>query len=275
LVLGWFWSRPLVSALKDLRDAADRSEPGASQPGTASGTDEVRGLAGAILRLKTRLSDQEKVRHILGKKVSPEVSRKILASGEELAVKGERRRCTVLFARLTGLRPPDDSTPPDQWMKVLNECLESLSEAVLDQEGTLDRFGNGTLKAFWGAPIGLDNQEQLALSAAFEMRQRLARLNERRVTRGEDALSLSVGLHTSIMLAGYIGSDQASDYTVLGEEAERSEAISRSALSDQILASQAFYQALAGHATFRRLDLPKDAPLASSGPLYEALDVEG
>jgi adenylate cyclase len=218
-----------------------------------------------------RLTDQERVRHILGKKVAPDVSRKILSSGEDLAVKGERRQCAVLFARLNGLRPPEAENSPDQWMMDLNEILEKLSAIVFERQGTLDHFGNGTLKAVWGAPVLLEGQNALALRAAFEIRESVERLNQERMNRGEPPLSIGMGLHSGTMLAGYLGTDQNSDYTVLGDEAEKAETLARQSSLGQILVSEPFSKSLSSSAVFNRVTVDPQDGRSDAEPTYEAV----
>jgi len=267
LAIGWLLSRPLTRALSDLRRATDLVTPGERPPEVDPASEEVADLAGSIRKMVSRLSEQERVRRILGKKVSPEISQKILASGDSLAVRGERRRCCVLFARLTGLKPTEGEEAPERWIAELNEVLEALAGSVLDQQGTVDRFGNGTLKAFWGAPVTLEGQERRCLASAFEMRHRLETLNQRRASQGASTLFLSIGLHSGPMLAGYLGSEQNSDYTLLGEESEKAETLSRLAHHDQILSSAAFFKVLSNQALFRRLE-----PSTEGGePTYEAV----
>ena len=271
LILGWFLSRPITSALESLQKAAEDAGPRSPAPVPVRGPDEVAHLTGSFNKMWARLTDQERVRHILGKKVSPDVSRKILSSGEDLAVKGERRQCAVLFARLTGLRPPEAENSPDQWMMELNEILEKLSAIVFERQGTLDHFGNGTLKAVWGAPVLLEGQNELALRAAFEIRECVGRLNQERMSRGEPFLSICLGLHSGTMLAGYLGTDQNSDYTVLGDEAEKAEALARQSSPGQILVSELFSKSLLSSAVFKRVIAAPQDGLSDADPTYEAV----
>jgi class 3 adenylate cyclase len=269
--LGWLLTRPITSALESLQKAADQTGPRSPHPVPVQGPDEVAHLTGSLNNMWTRHTDQERVRHILGKKVAPDVSRKIISSGDELAVKGERRQCTVLFARINGLRPLEVEKAPDQWMADLNEILEKLSTTVFEQQGTLDHFGAGTIKAVWGAPILLEGQNEWALRAAFEMRENIEDFSKKRMSRGEPPLSVCLGLHAGSMLAGYLGTDQNSDYTVLGVEAEKAEALSKQAFPGQILVSGSFFKSLSSKVVFNRVTHRPTPSQSETEPCYEAV----
>jgi len=203
--------------------------------------------------------------------VNPELSRKILSSGEDLSVKGERRECALLFARLLGLQVQETRLPPDKWMSDLNECLTLFSASVFDRQGTLDRFGSGSLRAVWGAPVPLEDMEGCALHCAFDMREKLEKLNQTRLVRGEKPLSVGIGMHSGFVVAGYLGSDRQADYTVIGMEADKAERLALRAAPGQILISEYLYGSLSGRITVKRIEsLPTDQ-LPDLGALYEVI----
>jgi adenylate cyclase len=156
-------------------------------------------------------------------------------------------------------------------MAELNETLEMLSAIVFEYDGTLDHFGVGTLKAFWGAPVVMERQNESALRAAFEMRSHIVGLNQKRISRGEPPLSICMGLHSGVMLAGYLGTDQHSDYTVLGTEAEKAEALARQAAPDQILVSGPIEKWLSSTAVFKSITTHLPVRGTGTETIYEAV----
>ena len=140
-------------------------------------------------------------------------------AGEDLRLGGVRRQATVLFADLRGFTAFAETLPPDRVIEVLNHYLESMSDAILDNGGTLVAYMGDGIMAVFGAPLEQPDHGDRALAAAREMAgERLARFNAWLAEEGHsDAFSMGVGLNSGDVMSGNVGSSRRLEYTAIGD----------------------------------------------------------
>jgi adenylate cyclase len=105
----------------------------------------------------------------------------------------------------------------------MNRFLTPLTNAILGQRGTIDKYMGDAIMAFWNAPLDDKHQEENACAAALEMLQRMDGLNQ--IRREEAAhgghvyipLDIGIGINTGRCVVGNMGSDLRFDYSVLGD----------------------------------------------------------
>jgi class 3 adenylate cyclase len=131
---------------------------------------------------------------------------------------GVRLICTVLFTDLRGFTSFAERTPPDRVIEVLNRFLGEVTDAVLDNGGTLVTYlGDGVLAVF-GAPIECGDHADRALATAREMlHTRLPRFND--WLRGADnhAFDIGIGISSGPLMSGNVGSERRLSYTAIGD----------------------------------------------------------
>ncbi len=155
-------------------------------------------------------------RERLGRYFSPQVSAAILEHGDVLKV-GLSFEVTVLFADLRGFTSMSETISSEAAVAILNEFLEEMVTAVFEHGGTLDKYLGDGLLAYFGAPLTEPAHADRALSCAVAMKDRMERLNLRRVKRGEPSLQIGIGLHSGLATVGSIGAPHRREYTVVGD----------------------------------------------------------
>jgi class 3 adenylate cyclase len=184
---------------------------------------------------KARLNalEQERVRAVFARFLPETVVEEVLARGDsEPKLGGVRLVGTVLFSDLRGFTAFAEATPPHRVVEVLNRYFTEMSEAILDQGGTLLAYlGDGILAVF-GAPIETDDHADRALAAAREMlRERLPRFNEWLRAEGiSDGFEMGIGVSSGPFMSGNVGSDRRLEYTAVGDTvniASRLEALTK------------------------------------------------
>jgi adenylate cyclase len=131
---------------------------------------------------------------------------------------GVRLICTALFTDLRGFTTFAERTPPDRVIEVLNRFLSEMTDAVLDNGGTLVTYLGDGLLAVFGAPIECDDHADRAIAAAREMlHTRLPRFNEwlRSVNHGE--FKMGIGVSSGPLMSGNVGSERRLAYTAIGD----------------------------------------------------------
>ena len=111
--------------------------------------------------------------------VPAEVVDQLLAdSGGDVRLGGVRRECTMLFSDIRGFTTYAETTPADEVVEVLNHYLGEMTDAMMDNGGTLVSYLGDGIIAVFGAPLAQPDHADRAVAAAREMLEvRLPRFN--------------------------------------------------------------------------------------------------
>ena len=123
----------------------------------------------------------------------------------------QRRVCTVIFADLVGFTPMTERLGAAAVAEVLNQYLGEVSSVAHAHGATIDKFVGDGVMIVYGAPEPMAPEEQArkALVLCRALQQRLGNLP------GEP-LQMRIGLETGEGVVGNFGSQNRSDYTVIG-----------------------------------------------------------
>ena len=111
----------------------------------------------------------------------------------------------------------------EELIRFLNELFTPLSEVILAERGTIDKFMGDAVMAFWNAPLADPRHASNACRAALRMHHELDRLNvawaQAAAQRGATAVPvrIGIGLNTGECCVGNVGSPQRFDYSILGD----------------------------------------------------------
>jgi PAS domain S-box-containing protein len=187
---------------------------------------------------KKRLEAQ---RRLFERMVSPAVIQQL--NPDELALGGQRQQITVLFADIRGFTTFSESLQPEQLVKVLNRYLAAAAEAVLREEGTVDKFLGDAVMAWFNAPIPQPDHTLRAVRAALNIRSAILALHA--VMPAEDQLSFGIGVHRGEAVLGLVGSERRLDYTAIGDSVNTARRIQENAHAGQVLITRDVYQEVA------------------------------
>jgi class 3 adenylate cyclase/tetratricopeptide (TPR) repeat protein len=157
----------------------------------------------------------------------------------------------VLFADLVGSTSVAEQLDPEDWADVAEVALEGMSNAVGRLGGTVTRLMGDGLLALFGAPTAREDDAERAVRAGLLMSGVAASVRERATALGVnldgDQLSIRVGIATGPVVAGNVGTDSVSEYTVLGDTPNLAARLEKLALPGSVLISDAT-RALVEHA---------------------------
>ena len=151
--------------------------------------------------------------------LSPAVIERILVDPKALQLGGERRELTILFSDLAGFTSLSEVLDPEALTTLLNDYLTEMTDIILDEGGTLDKYEGDAILAFWNAPLAQPDHAARACRAAVRCQERLAAKRADYEARCGRLLVARIGLHTGEVVVGNMGSKQRFDYTVLGDAA--------------------------------------------------------
>jgi len=151
--------------------------------------------------------------------LSGEVIEKILRDPKHLQLGGEKRELTIMFTDLAGFSTFSERLGPVELTALLNDYLSEMTDIILDEGGTLDKYEGDAIMAFWNAPLEQSDHAIRACRAALRCQQRLAELRKGYEQCTGAALHMRVGVNTGAVVVGNMGSRKRFNYTTLGDAA--------------------------------------------------------
>ena len=151
--------------------------------------------------------------------LAPAMVKKLQKNPELLKLGGDTRELTILFSDIRGFTPISEQykTDPQGLTKLINRYMTPMTDIVMRNEGTVDKYIGDALMAFWNAPLDVPRQKELAIKTANEMFVALAQLNKELESEGMLPIKIGVGINTGSVVVGNMGSNQRFDYSVLGD----------------------------------------------------------
>ena len=212
----------------------------------------------SLLRIKALHDEIETknrlLRTLFGRYVSAEVAAEIVADpGRHLKLGGEKREVTVLFGDLRGFTPLAEQLDPQDAVDILNIYLTLVIDTVFRFGGTLDKFRGDGFMAFFGVPVRREDDPANAVRCALAVQEGLKRITFARFP--DLRLHMGNGINTGIVIAGNIGSERRTDYTVIGNEVNVAQRLESNAGPGQILMTGSTYERVKDAVQVRELGL--------------------
>ena len=99
------------------------------------------------------LTEQRFIRDAFQRYVGPRVLQRLLSDPTALKLGGERRLISIIYADIRSFTAFSEKLPPEKLIEILNAYLGLAADAVLDEEGTLDKFMGDAVMGFFNAPV--------------------------------------------------------------------------------------------------------------------------
>lgn len=177
----------------------------------------------------------------------------VLSGNADLVRGGDVRDATVLFCDIRGFTSMSEKASPEQVVEVLNEYFELMVEQVFAFDGALDKFIGDEIMAVWGAHVPLEDHAHKAVQAAIGMQRAIWKLNDLRIKRGQSPIQAGVGINSGELVAGYMGSSRAMNYTVIGDAVNIAARLCSAAAADEIVISGEVARRLQGRVPIEAL----------------------
>ncbi len=191
-----------------------------------------------IFRFYHQMLREEKQRLQLSRFFSKSVVQTILGSEGTLKLGGERKKVTVLFADLRGFTTMSEIMDQKTVVELLNAYFTRMTPIIFQHNGTLDKIMGDGLLALFGAPISYDDDSLQAVRTAIELIKALDDFNHKIEKTGMPRLDLSIGINAGEAVAGYIGSEDHLNYTVIGDTVNTAHRLQSIAGYNEILISR-------------------------------------
>ena len=175
-------------------------------------------------RLKLQIKKQ--FEHYL----APAMVKKLQKDPSLLKLGGERKVLTFLFSDIRGFTPISEKfkRQPERLTRYVNKFLTAMTDIILKNGGTIDKYMGDCIMAFWNAPLDCIGHKRLAVKSAIQMERKLKIMNQNK--EFVPPINIGIGINTGECLVGNMGSKQRFDYSVIGDAvniASRLEGVSK------------------------------------------------
>ncbi|GHV10804.1 adenylate/guanylate cyclase domain-containing protein [Spirochaetia bacterium] len=257
-------------------------------------------LGSTLYNYATEGSQKRFIKSAFSRYLSPKVIDQIIADPSRLALGGEKREMTAIFTDIQRfssisevLQKEYAGEGPKALVNLLNLYLTEMSNIILDNGGTIDKYEGDAIIAFFGAPIWTDRHAALACRSALMMKKRekelrdeimksegifcvpLSKLIENKVIRPERPLYTRIGINTGDMVVGNMGTPNKMDYTIMGNAvnlAARLEGVNKQYDTNGILISEYTRDKIGDGFVIRGLSRVRVVGVNTPLRLYELLE---
>jgi len=245
----------------------------------------------------TEGSQKRFIKSAFSQYLSPKVIEQIILDPSQLKLGGEKREMTAIFTDIRSFSTISEALgDPTKLVELLNFYLTRMSNIVLDNQGTIDKYEGDAIIAFFGAPVHMKNHASLACKAVVAMKKAEANINREALAQGlitrtvMEALAAKgiiksiddhypiftrLGVNTGDMVVGNMGTPNKMDYTIMGNAvnlAARLEGVNKQYNTGGILISEYARQHIGDEFILRPLSRVRVVGVNTPLRLFELLD---
>jgi class 3 adenylate cyclase len=190
--------------------------------------------------------------------LSEDVVEEIISDPARLHLGGVSRHMTALFSDIKGFTSIAEALAPENLVDLLNYYLSTMSDVILEQKGTIDKYQGDAIVSFFGAPLDLDDHATRACTAGIIMKRMEEDINKYILEKGisPSPLLTRIGINTGEMVVGNMGTQKKMNYTIISNAvnlASRLEGVNKQ-YGTWVLATDSTVEETSGRFLTRRLD---------------------
>ena len=215
------------------------------------------------VRFAKERQERRFIKSVFERYVSDAVVNDILASPTGLGLGGARRELTVLFSDIRNFTTLSERMTPEEVVEMLNEYFARVCAPILEHGGVVDKFIGDAVMAVFGAPVAAEDHPRRAMLAALAMSEAVdgfqTWMEERFSDRDLPRFDTGIGVHSGDAVAGNIGFERRTEYTVIGDTvntASRIEGLTKSVGCRILISRETVEAAGSGVKVGRSTELP-------------------
>ncbi|MCQ2108074.1 MAG: CHASE2 domain-containing protein [Fibrobacter sp.] len=156
--------------------------------------------------------------------ISPELIDAMVNNEIMPTLGGEKSNITAYFTDIASFSTFSEKIgDPSKLVELLNEYLTAMTDTLLTNKGTLDKYEGDAIIAFFGAPMPLENHAQSACYSAVGMQRKLMELRRKWASEGNKwpkvvhDMHMRIGINSGDIVTGNMGSTMRKNYTMMGD----------------------------------------------------------
>ena len=156
--------------------------------------------------------------------ISPELIAELVDNEIMPTLGGEKSNITAYFTDIASFSTFSEKIgDPSKLVDLLNEYLTAMTDTLLENQGTLDKYEGDAIIAFFGAPMPLPNHAQNACETAVDMQTKLMKLRRKWANEGDKwpkvvhDMHMRIGINSGDIVTGNMGSTMRKNYTMMGD----------------------------------------------------------
>lgn len=179
-------------------------------------------VTNVLYRFLNEQKDKKFLKNTFGTYISPQLIDQMYKEKQVPQLGGVAGYHTAFFTDIQNFSTFSEVMKPEDMVKLMNEYLTEMTNILLENQGTLDKYIGDAIVAFYGAPMPVDNHELLACKTALAMERKVKELREKWSQMPEmpeivHHLRQRIGLNSGPMVTGNMGSQMRMNYTMMGD----------------------------------------------------------
>ncbi len=170
-------------------------------------------MFGYIIESRKRAFIHDAFSHYL----SPSVVENLAKNPDALKLGGEEKHLTAFFSDIASFSTFSEKLTAQELVAFLNRYLTAMSDIILQQNGTIDKYEGDAIISFFGAPLDMEDHAVRCVLAALEQQRVLATLREEWQQEGLPAVHIRIGINSGPMVVGNMGTASSMNYTMMGD----------------------------------------------------------
>ena len=233
-------------------------------------------LALTAIKFIDTAKDRAYIRNAFSHYLSADVINDLLSNPDKLKLGGEKKYLTAFFTDVRGFSTISEKLDPSDLVSLLNKYLTEMSDIIMANKGTIDKFEGDAIISFFGAPIEYEDHAARACRSAIKMKKVEEQLNSRfrEQNLSPEPVFTRIGINTGEIVVGNMGTAQKMDYTMMGNAvnlAARLEGVNKQ-YGTWILASETTFNEAGDEVVGRKLDRVRVVGINEPVRLYEIVD---
>ncbi|WP_375307695.1 adenylate/guanylate cyclase domain-containing protein [Bradyrhizobium sp. A11] len=167
--------------------------------------------------VRRRQMEAERAHAALSRHFSPELAKRLAASGEGEGVEVQWRDVATIFTDITGFTSLVETAPPEALGKLLNEYVGGMTEIVFAHEGTVAKIIGDAIQVLFNAPGDQPDYATRAVACAHALDAWAQEFRGRQHAMGINFGATRIGIHAGPALVGNFGGNRYFDYTAYGD----------------------------------------------------------
>ncbi len=246
----------------------------------------------------TASKDKKFITNAFSQCLAPSVVQELVKHPESFKLGGDTFEMSAIFTDIQKFSGFSELLSASQLVALLNYYLTKMTDILMEQGATVDKFEGDAIIAFVGAPYKYTDHAKRLCRAALNMKKHEEEMNKeireisgtevvpagmdenlfeafKIMVKNNRTLFTRIGINSGDMVAGYMGSDGKKNYTMMGNNvnlASRLEGVNKQYSTGGILISESTRKLLDDDFIVRSLDRVRVVNVNTPLRLYELLE---